>query len=1149
LRIFSDINCYNFQINTKNFLGVEIKEEIISCIKSTNNEIFRMAPDINWIGLLMNPSEFNKYLSPKMTYIYSYLESICFYAFKPDEENKIKYKEIIHKMINFLFNAIIKGKLDEFFSLVIPDITKKDRKGKELDEMLLYLTNLPEVIQNKFKEESEQKEKELNKKFTEDIKSINDIYSKNKDAYEKLKQAIQEDSKEEIKKRIESDYTKRKNELESQCATTQGKLTGYMEIIKNINENKLSLNDYKREIDKLIKAKNEINHIENNKYFSKKNIVHKCFKIKLKKDISKFRVIYDEETFELEKYKVDNYFYINCTKNAKKALQLKKKEKEKELILSEGKYYEKQDIKFFEIDENSKKKELDYYKEKIKSIEKKEEKDFPLIMIFNKVHKIVIEKTKEDEYSIKDEKNKNLKNLEEIMKNGKNSLQDILTRGIDIINNNSFTIDNIKNVIDGLKKINDKMNILEFITPKFENNIGSPKNTSDFCDKFKNEFKDRIMGRLKSLIEYYDKFISNKYQTKLNIEKFESSFSLVKFDIKRPTIKELKIEKLSKFTINYPYIALLSDSKIQKLQFGYNLYELNIGPIITSFYTGARFIYSIVSFVDKNLSAKLIYDEEKMDEETKKLIPYFTIKQKIFSSEEIKISFTVPNIKKKVVKTLFGHLEIKVEEGEIEPISINFKFNVILIPLEIYFISKNGELFWNENRLALKNNTFSEDELLGFEYKIKNFNEIKGFLNNNYSLRSVGKNEVENNPIVIQEVDNLNNYIIQIPQISKKQEFLECLLKLYFTNNMTIPLELSGKIKKTEFKVYYMNNFKYTIEEQQATLFLYKHNLKKKKPYDIELHFLVYLFDKKKHKFNIEFPKISFKEYDVTFSLKNDYKPEQIKEYQTIDIIARVGQFFNNNKYSISFIVDGEEKKVAIITKKETSSDKFVNVPYKYVNNEKKAVFIDKKGLNQFEKSRDQVICYSPYCVKIYKSNLNKDISMPFNNKDMKRIEGINIIVFSEKTNYWLPNTKEFGDNKFDEKKIIEIDKSNIKNAKNLISELYNDIAYKFYYRWFKSSSYEEIQKMEKEELSEFGGLTDFIVWLISNNEKNEEKQKKLSLVIEKMDESDRIKMSPLINKLTAIKKQNQNQYQNKNQSQNQNLNNQENQKKKKKEN
>ena len=567
-------------------------------------------------------------------------------------------------------------------------------------------------------------------------------------------------------------------------------------------------------------------------------------------------------------------------------------------------------------------------------------------MIFSKVHKIVIEKTKEDEYSIKDEKKKNLKNLEEIM-NGKNSLQIILTKGIDIINNNSFTIDKIKNVIEGLKKINEKMNSLEFITPKFENQVGAPKKTSDFCDKLKNEFKDRIMGRLNSLIEYFDKFISNKYQTKLNIEKFESSFSLVKFGIKKSTIKELKIEKLNKFTINYPYIALLSDSKIQKLQFGYNLYELNIGPIITSFYTGTRFIYNIVSFVDKNLSANLIYDEEKMDEESKKLIPYFTIKQKIFSSEAIKISFTVPNIKEKVDKTLFGHLEIKVEEGEIAPISIDFKFNVLLIPLEIYFISKNGELFWDENRLVLKNNTFSVDDLLGFEYKIRNFNEIKGFLNKNYSLRSIGKNEVENNPIVIQEVDSLNKYTIQIPAISKKEEFLEGLFKLYFTNNMTIPLELSGKIKKTEFKVYYMNLFKNIIEEQQATLFLYKHKLKEKKPYDIEIHFLVYLFDKEEHKFNLVFPK-TFPDYGVTFSLKNYDKPNLIKEYQTIDIIAKIGPFCDNEKYNISFIVDGEEKKVQIITEKENSIDKFVKVPYKYFDNKKKAVIIGKKDLNQF---------------------------------------------------------------------------------------------------------------------------------------------------------------------------------------------------------
>lgn len=47
--------------------------------------------------------------------------------------------------------------------------------------------------------------------------------------------------------------------------------------------------------------------------------------------------------------------------------------------------------------------------------------------------------------------------------------------------------------------------------------------------------------------------------------------------------------------------------------------------------------------------------------------------------------------------------------------------------------------------------------------------------------------------------------------------------------------------------------------------------------------------------------------------------PKLIKEYQTIDIIAKIGPFCNNEKYNINFIVDGEEKKVQIITEKESN--------------------------------------------------------------------------------------------------------------------------------------------------------------------------------------------------------------------------------------
>ena len=90
--------------------------------------------------------------------------------------------------------------------------------------------------------------------------------------------------------------------------------------------------------------------------------------------------------------------------------------------------------------------------------------------------------------------------------------------------------------------------------------------------------------------------------------------------------KILNIDKSNKFNINYPYIALLSDSDIPKLQFGYTSYNLNIGPIICSLYAGKKFVYNIISFVDKSLTAKLEFDEEKIDEDSKKLIPFFSIK-------------------------------------------------------------------------------------------------------------------------------------------------------------------------------------------------------------------------------------------------------------------------------------------------------------------------------------------------------------------------------------------------------------------------------------------------------------------------------------------------------------------------------------------
>ena len=132
LRIFSDLNCLNVQINIENYFGTLINEELMLGLKKRSYETFKKSPDINWIGLLINNSEVNKYLSPKMNYIFHYIENICEYSFKPDEENKNNYKLIIHKMIESLLNIIFKGKIDSLFAEEIPRIEiEESLKTKE----------------------------------------------------------------------------------------------------------------------------------------------------------------------------------------------------------------------------------------------------------------------------------------------------------------------------------------------------------------------------------------------------------------------------------------------------------------------------------------------------------------------------------------------------------------------------------------------------------------------------------------------------------------------------------------------------------------------------------------------------------------------------------------------------------------------------------------------------------------------------------------------------------------------------------------------------------------------------------------------------------------------------------------------------------
>ena len=1101
-RIFSNINCLDFQINSDNFLGTKIKEAILLGLKSRSNEIFQKS-DINWLGLLINNSEVNNYISPKMTYIYRYLENLCDYTFKPDEDNKINYDIIIKKMVESLLNVIFAGKIEEIFSEEIPKI-ETDENSKTKDKIIkdiLYITKLPNIIQIILKEEILKQEKKLYSKFSEDIKYINKVYKDNSKLFSEFIEAIEADTEEEKKRRIEDHYNKAKNQKEESCKNTEGKWSGYLESINNINETELSFENYNKEMSKIIEAEEYLNS-KNKKYFNKKVTLHTCFKIIFKNESKKGTLSFGESSKKLNNIRINSVYYIN-SKNIKinsiKAVNSKDKNIE----------IEKKVYKLYDINKDFAKQEFEKAQKEIEKIEKEKPKNIKVILIINKNQKI-------DTNKIKD--NDNFKKLEKIM--GESGLKKNLAISEEIISKGDFSIDKIKPRIKNLKEHFENLKNLEFYTPKFENPKGSPSLTNAYCDKYKNEFKDMIIGKLESLIKFYDNFDLLKKKAKINMESFDDKFSLEVFEKKRPKQKKLKVEKPDKFSINYPYIALISDSDIYKLQFGYSSYKITIGPIIASFYSGTKYIYNIVSFVDKKLEVKIVFNEDIIDEEAKKLISCFSVKNKIPPNEPIPIIFTVPKIiidtKRKNYK-FKGYLEIKIEDSEIEPLSIDFAFNVILLPLEIIFKSLNGKMFWDENKLVLQANSFRQNEILKFNYIIRNFKEDISFLNKNYSLKSLEKNEVDEKPIIIQQIDKKNFYDIILPKIDKKLEYLEGLFKIYFTNTMNIPIEISGKIKKPDFKVFYYDSVYNKIEENRASVYVYKHNFKHKKPFDIEMIFRLELFDKEEHKFELILPKNYYPQYYLSFYLKgedpkynvNVYTSDKMKEGINLHIIAHFPENYtdSSNKKIFFFKIDDLiQKEIPINIKKESISydnTKFQKFPYKTLIKDNYVMINEKIEKDILSQKENPIVCYSPYSVKFFKLIPDIIIEPEKKNKGYFIDDDIKLIIFvKEFDNYWVPNCHYFGDNKFDDYKILDVKSENIDKAVFIITDIFNDIRAQYiYFSNYRKYDYSEIKKNAKEDLNKYGYFLDFILLLVSDNLSLKNKCKKLEKLFKMMGE------------------------------------------------
>ena len=894
---------------------------------------------------------------------------------------------------------------------------------------------------------------------------------------------------EEKLKQIEHKYNNEKHELESLICEIEGKIAGYKESLKNINDNNdLSNNEYNNIIKKMKDSEEYLTEINRN-YFNKKSIALEFIRITFKDKHKTVRIMIGDIKELISDVQKGSCYYINKKMDSKITAFDKKRSIE----------IKKDYLKLYNLNDSFYKEELENYKNKLKALTKSNIKNIN-INIYVDGEKI---------------ENKE-KKLKDIMKNLKKK---VLKEAIEIIskkgksqNHSVEEIDKVKDKINNLKKIFKSLKDLDFKNSKFNNGFGFPTKVEIFSIKFNSEFKDMIIGKMESLIKYYEEYDEQKKVINNNSKLFDDSFSLLKFEEKRPKIIDLDIKKFNEVQINYPYIALLSDSGKEKLLFGHNDYKLNIGPAITSLYSGSKFNYNIISFVNNNLLAKLDFKE---DNDSKELKDYFSIKDKIPPTEPISVIFTVPKNVSKKNYTLTGTLEIMVEDSKIESLKIEFLFNIFLLPLEIIFFSKN-ELFWKENRFHIKKNSFIENEIIEFKYNIRNFENNKHFLYENFSLKNLDKNEVENEPEITQKERESNIIKIKLPIIDRKKKFFSGLFTLFFTDKMSIPIEISGYIKKPEFMIYYYDEIYDKIIKDNATIYIYKHQ-SKKKYFEKILHFKLQLFDEYKHKFktflessiNMEIY-ISFEDNENKHIIKG--KPyimnKDIKKELYFNIIIKSKSKPENTNFDILFTLDDVVKKFKIKMLVEDSKkdkfNRFCTFPYKiYING--KYDFV-KNYRDIVESSK---IIYNPFCEKLILAQKKVE---PGNINIGKKF--LNLIIFLDDfDNYWIPNDNYFGSNEFDKYKTIKIKSENIQVAKDNICYIFYDLYINdknIIKRLFTNKiNYEQIATNDRLENNK--NFLNFIIWLISTKTKLIIKIEELKGVFQKMGKEILKDFSPFL--------------------------------------
>ena len=526
----------------------------------------------------------------------------------------------------------------------------------------------------------------------------------------------------------------------------------------------------------------------------------------------------------------------------------------------------------------------------------------------------------------------------------------------------------LEKILDDIKKICNneiiELNKFNIIYKNLRNNLDkfdSIYNVEDeYCD---NDFKKYLENFQKIVNSFKNNFniFSNIYQKlpKIDTDKiYMKDFSLPEFQ------KLYYTFDLNDIKENHELLAQpLIIKKNNKLFCNYKKIYFNTGPISPELYNELckLKIYSLVNEIliveienkkedeeinrmkeKKNIIKELEFEEDNeqkiIDLYDTKDFQYMKLKKSKIDPEtliEIYFSFPKPNTsKKEKIYRLKRNLKASINSSSID---ILIEIIFIVCPIQIDFSCEKYTLTFENEQYKLNVNKLLMGEIINFKIH-NNYENIPFVLK--HTITSLDRNTSEQPDIQIKNMNELNLIIKNNKSNMMDIDILNCLLVIYISENIKIPILIDCLIIPTYFDFYvYDYETKNFVNE---AMYMYIPNFQEQN--EIELYFLVSIFSG----VNITglFKVIEISEGISIVESQDKIKLNLNENYFSIKIKFDLTKFNDNEIAIFEFSINNVSKRINIFQKVQSIENVDLKLIKKYENKKQ----IEIKNINDINK-------------------------------------------------------------------------------------------------------------------------------------------------------------------------------------------------------